>query len=107
MPRLDARKDGYRVAWREPVLMAEGVESERIRSRKRYEISLKNSVNNVLIALCSSTAELASEGDNLPCVVEKMQDELRQLRRMLLDRKSKTSNRLTLERQERSLRWNR
>ncbi len=104
MPRLDASKGGYRITWREPVLMAEGVESERIRSRKRYDISLENSVNNVLIALRSSTAALASERDNLPCVVEKMQDELRRLRRMLFGRKSITPNRLTLEGQERSLR---
>lgn len=46
LPRLDAREGGYRVTWRELVLMVEGVELERIRPRKRYDISLKNSANN-------------------------------------------------------------
>ena len=51
LPRLDAREGGYRVTWRELVLMVEGVELERIRPRKRYDISLKDSVNNTRISL--------------------------------------------------------
>lgn len=51
LPRPDAREGGYRVTWRELVLMVEGVELERIRPRKRYDISLKNSVNNARISL--------------------------------------------------------
>lgn len=51
LPRIEAREGGYRVTWRELVLMVEGVELERIRPRKRYDISLKNSVNNTRISL--------------------------------------------------------
>lgn len=51
LPRLESREGGYRVTWRELVLMVEGVELERIRSRKRYDISLKNSVNSARISL--------------------------------------------------------
>lgn len=51
LPRLDAREGGYRVTWRELVLMVEGVELERIRPRKRYDISLKKSVNSARISL--------------------------------------------------------
>lgn len=51
LPRLDAREGGYRVTWRELVLMVEGVELERIRPRKRYDISLKDNVNNTRISL--------------------------------------------------------
>lgn len=51
LPRRDTQEGGYRVSWRELVLMVEGVELERIRPRKRYDISLKNSVNNVRISL--------------------------------------------------------
>ena len=51
LPRLGAREGGYRVTWRELVLMVEGVELERIRSRKRYDISLKNSINSARISL--------------------------------------------------------
>lgn len=51
LPRTDTQEGGYRVSWRELVLMVEGVELERIRPRKRYDISLKNSVNNVRISL--------------------------------------------------------
>ena len=51
LPRLEAREGGYRVTWRELVLMVEGVELERIRSRKRYDISLKNSINSARISL--------------------------------------------------------
>ena len=51
LPRLEAREGGYRVTWRELVLMVEGVELERIRSRKRYDISLKNSINCARISL--------------------------------------------------------
>ena len=46
LPRLDAERGGYRITWRELVLMVEGVSLERIRPRKRYNISLKNSVNS-------------------------------------------------------------
>lgn len=51
LPRLDVGAGGYRVMWRELVLMVEGVELERIRPRKRYDISLKHSVNNARISL--------------------------------------------------------
>lgn len=51
LPRRDTRDGGYRVTWRELVLMVEGVELERIRPRKRYDISLKNSVNSARISL--------------------------------------------------------
>lgn len=51
LPRRDTPEGGYRVSWRELVLMVEGVELERIRPRKRYDISLKNSVNNARISL--------------------------------------------------------
>lgn len=51
LPRRDIRDGGYRVSWRELVLMVEGVELERIRPRKRYDISLKDSVNNARISL--------------------------------------------------------
>ena len=51
LPRTDTREGGYRVTWRGLVLMVEGVELERIRPRKRYDISLKNSVNNARISL--------------------------------------------------------
>ncbi len=51
LPRVAAREGGYRVSWRELVLMVEGVELERIRPRKRYDISLKNSANNARISL--------------------------------------------------------
>lgn len=51
LPRLDVGDGGYRVMWRELVLMVEGVELERIRPRKRYDISLKHSVNNARISL--------------------------------------------------------
>lgn len=46
LPRLDAETGGYRVTWRELVLMVEGVSLERIRSRRRYDISLKTSINS-------------------------------------------------------------
>lgn len=46
LPRLEAEAGGYRVTWRELVLMVEGVSLERIRSRKRYDISLKTSINS-------------------------------------------------------------
>lgn len=51
LPGTDTREGGYRVTWRELVLMVEGVELERIRPRKRYDISLKNRVNNARISL--------------------------------------------------------
>jgi len=51
LPHLDVGDGGYRVTWRELVLMVEGVELERIRPRKRYDISLKHSVNNARISL--------------------------------------------------------
>lgn len=51
LSRFDSRQGGYRVTWRELVLMVEGVELERLRPRKRYDISLKNSVNNARISL--------------------------------------------------------
>lgn len=51
LPRLDAETGGYRITWRELVLMVEGVSLERIRSRKRYDISLKPSVNSSIISL--------------------------------------------------------
>lgn len=51
LPRLNAERGGYRVTWRELVLMVEGVELQRIRPRKRYDISLKSSANNARISL--------------------------------------------------------
>ena len=46
LPRLDEQTGGYRIAWRELMLMVEGVSPERIHPRKRYDISLKSSVNS-------------------------------------------------------------
>lgn len=51
LPRLDAGEGCYRVTWRELVLMVEGVELERIRPRKRYDISLKNEVHSARVSL--------------------------------------------------------
>ena len=51
LPRFDAQTGGYRITWRELVLMVEGVELERIHPNKRYDISLKSSVNNSILSL--------------------------------------------------------
>jgi len=51
LPRLDDLSGGYRVTWRELVLMVEGVEPARLRSRKRYDIFLNDSANSTRISL--------------------------------------------------------
>lgn len=48
---LNEGTGGYPITWRELVMMIEGVELTRLRSRKRYDISLKNSANNTRISL--------------------------------------------------------
>ena len=51
LPYLNEGTGGYPITWRELVMMVEGVELTRLRSRKRYDISLKNSANNTRISL--------------------------------------------------------
>ena len=51
LPYLNEGTGGYPITWRELVMMIEGVELTRLRSRKRYDISLKNSANNTRISL--------------------------------------------------------
>lgn len=51
LPRFDKQTDGYRITWRELVLMVEGVELARLRSCKRYDICLNNSANSTRISL--------------------------------------------------------
>lgn len=50
LPRFDIEQDGYRISWRELVLLVEGVSLERIRPRKRYDIPLKTSINSSVIS---------------------------------------------------------
>ena len=42
LPYPNEGTGGYPITWRELVMMIEGVELTRLRSRKRYDISLKN-----------------------------------------------------------------
>lgn len=46
LPRFDAETGGYRVSWRELILMVEGVTLSRVRLRKRFDLPLKHSTNN-------------------------------------------------------------
>jgi len=48
---FDAATGGYRLSWRESMLMAEEVSLERIRIRKRYDIPLKNDTKTVAVLL--------------------------------------------------------
>lgn len=47
LPKFDAAAGGYRVSWRELMLMVEGVSLERIRLRKRFDFPLKHSAKNI------------------------------------------------------------
>ncbi len=47
LPRFDSESGGYRLSWRELMLMVEGVSLERIRLKKRYEIPLRSRVKNI------------------------------------------------------------
>lgn len=53
LPYLNEGTGGYPITRRELVLMVEGVGLARLRSRKRYDISLNASANNTWISLQS------------------------------------------------------
>lgn len=46
LPKFDAESGGYRVSWRELMLMVEGVSLSRVRLKKRFDIPLINSAKN-------------------------------------------------------------
>ena len=46
LPEFDTKTDGYRLSWRELMLMVEGVSLRRIRLRKRFDMPVQNSANN-------------------------------------------------------------
>ena len=47
LPKFDTETGGYMVSWRELMLMVEGVSLERIRLRKRFDLPLRYSVENI------------------------------------------------------------
>ena len=47
LPKFDTEIGGYMVSWRELMLMVEGVSLERIRLRKRFDLPLRYSVENI------------------------------------------------------------
>ena len=47
LPKFDTDAGGYRVSWRELMLMVEGVSLERIRLRKRLDLPLKHNAKNI------------------------------------------------------------
>ncbi len=47
LPKFDVKTGGYRVSWRELMLMVEGVTLSRVRLRKRFDLPPKNSTNNI------------------------------------------------------------
>lgn len=47
LPKFDTEAGGYRVSWRELMLMVEGVSLERIHLRKRFDLPLKHSAKNI------------------------------------------------------------
>lgn len=46
LPLFDAEAGGYRVSWRELMLMVEGVSLSRVRLKKRFDFSPKNNTNH-------------------------------------------------------------
>ena len=46
LPAFDSERGGYRLSWRELMLMVEGVSLRRIRLKKRFDVLHKNSVNH-------------------------------------------------------------
>lgn len=53
LPRFDAATGGYRVSWRELMLMVEGITLSRVRLKKRFDFPLKNNTNHGVNS-CSS-----------------------------------------------------
>lgn len=47
LPKFDTETGGYRVSWRELMLMVEGVSLERIRLRKRFDLPPKHNVRDI------------------------------------------------------------
>lgn len=47
LPKFDTEAGGYRLSWRELMLMVEGVSLERIRLRKRLDLPLNHSAKNI------------------------------------------------------------
>lgn len=47
LPKFDTEAGGYRVSWRELILMVNGVSLERIHLRKRFDLPLKYNVRNI------------------------------------------------------------
>ena len=47
LPKFDTETGGYMASWRELMLMVEGVSLERIRLRKRFDLPLRYSVENI------------------------------------------------------------
>jgi len=47
LPKFDTEAGGYRVSWRELILMVEGVSLERVRLRKRFDLPPKHSAKNI------------------------------------------------------------
>lgn len=47
LPKFDTEAGGYRLSWRELMLMVEGVSLERIRLRKRLDLPLNQSAKNI------------------------------------------------------------
>lgn len=47
LPKFDTESGGYRLSWRELMLMVEGVSLERIRLRKRLDLPLNQSAKNI------------------------------------------------------------
>lgn len=47
LPKFDTETGGYRVSWRELMLMVEGVSLERIRLRKRFDLPPKYNVRDI------------------------------------------------------------
>lgn len=54
LPCFDATTGGYRLSWRELILMVEGVSLKRICLRKRYDMPLKSSTKNSCKQLINS-----------------------------------------------------
>ena len=46
LPEFDTERGGYRLSWRELMLMVEGISLRRIRLRKRFDVSPQNRVNH-------------------------------------------------------------
>lgn len=46
LPRFDVATGGYRVSWRELMLMVEGITLSSVRLKKRFDFSPKNNTNH-------------------------------------------------------------